>query len=214
MASFVAKKLCPSLILIKPNFQKYTAKAQEVREILAEYDPRFESVSIDEAYLNITEYCATNDIGPEETIQEMRAKIHQQTNIIVSAGIAANTRLAKICSNMNKPNGQCVLPNDRSAILAFMRDLPTRKVNGIGRVLEQELLEIGVRTCGDIYEQRKYLSKLFGERTFEFLVTCYLGLGRTRIRPAEDYERKSVGTEHVWRNVRSCKPATQAAVDG
>ncbi|KAM4058033.1 impB/mucB/samB family protein [Hirsutella rhossiliensis] len=198
MAGFVAKKLCPDLIFIKPNFQKYTAKAQEIREILAEYDPRFESASIDEAYLNITEYCAERDVGPAEAIEEMRSEIHQKTNITVSAGIAANTKLAKICSNMNKPNGQFVLPNDRSTIMAFMRDLPTRKVNGIGRVLERELLEVGVRTCGDIYEQRKYLNQLFGEKTFEFLLTCHLGLGRTRIQPAEDYERKSVGTESTF----------------
>lgn len=198
MAGFVAKKLCPDLVFIRPDFQKYTAKAQEVRQVLAEYDPRFESASIDEAYLNITEYCAEHDIGPAEVIEELRSEIHRKTNITVSAGIAANTKLAKICSNMNKPNGQFVLPNDRSAIMTFMRDLPTRKVNGIGRVLERELLGIGVKTCGDIYEQRRYLNQLFGEKTFEFLLTCYLGLGRTRIQPAEDYERKSVGTESTF----------------
>ncbi|KAF4507560.1 hypothetical protein G6O67_004048 [Ophiocordyceps sinensis] len=198
MAGFVAKKLCPDLVFIRPDFQKYTAKAQEVRQVLAEYDPRFESASIDEAYLNITEYCAEHDIGPAEVIEELRSEIHRKTNITVSAGIAANTKLAKICSNMNKPNGQFVLPNDRSAIMTFMRDLPTRKVNGIGRVLERELLGIGVKTCGDIYEQRRYLNQHFGEKTFEFLLTCYLGLGRTRIQPAEDYERKSVGTESTF----------------
>ncbi|KJZ77557.1 hypothetical protein HIM_03281 [Hirsutella minnesotensis 3608] len=198
MAGFVAKKLCPNLISIKPNFQKYTTKAQEVREVLAQYDPRFESTSIDEAYLNITDYCAENAISPAEAIDQMRREVHQKTNISVSAGIAANTKLAKICSNMNKPNGQYVLANDRQAIMTFMRDLPTRKVNGIGRVLERELLEIGIKTCGDIYEQRRYLNQLFGEKTFEFLLNCYLGLGRTRVQPAEDYERKSVGTESTF----------------
>ncbi|KND91172.1 DNA polymerase kappa [Tolypocladium ophioglossoides CBS 100239] len=201
MAGFVAKKLCPDLILLKPNFQKYTTKAHEVREVLAEYDARFESASIDEAYLNITEYCRKNNIGPAEAIDKMRREIHQRTHITVSAGIAANTKLAKICSNMNKPNGQYVLPAERNAIMAFMQGLPTRKVNGIGRVLERELLEIGVKTCGDIYDQRKYLNQLFGEKTFEFLITCYLGLGRTRVHPAEEYERKSVGTESTFGEV-------------
>lgn len=198
MAGFVAKKLCPELILIKPNFQKYTAKAHEIREILAEYDPRFESASVDEAYLNITEYCTQHAIGAAEAVEQMRREVHQKTRITVSAGIAANTKLAKICSNMNKPNGQYVLPNDRNAIMAFMRDLPTRKVNGIGRVLERELLEVGIKTCGDLYGQRQYLNPLFGEKTFEFLLSCYLGLGRTRIQPAEDYERKSIGTEGTF----------------
>ncbi|KHN97706.1 DNA-repair protein, UmuC-like protein [Metarhizium album ARSEF 1941] len=201
MAGFVAKQLCPSLILIKPNFQKYTAKAQEIREILADYDPRFESASIDEAYLNITEYCHDRNVIPSEVIEQMRREIHQKTAITVSAGIAANTKLAKICSNMNKPNGQYELPSDRTSIMAFMRGLPTRKVNGIGRVLERELLELGVRTCGEIYEHRKYLSLLFGDKTFEFLISCYLGLGRTRVQPAEDYDRKSIGTESTFREM-------------
>ncbi|KAG8675530.1 hypothetical protein FPOAC2_01593 [Fusarium poae] len=201
MAGFVAKKLCPNLILLKPNFQKYTAKAHEVREVLVNYDPRFESASIDEAYLNITEYCQEHQMGPAEVVEQMRREVHQRTNITVSAGIAANAKLAKICSNMNKPNGQYVLPSDRPTILAFMRDLPTRKVNGIGRVLERELLEIGIKTCGDLYEHRQYLNPLFGEKTSEFLFTCYLGLGRNKIQPAEEYERKSVGTESTFRDM-------------
>jgi DNA polymerase kappa len=198
MAGFVAKKLCPQLIQIPLNFDKYTAKAQEVREIIVDYDPRFESASIDEAYLNITEYCQRNDIGPEEAIEQLRAEVHEKTKITISAGIAANAKLAKICSNRNKPNGQFRLPNDRNEIMAFMRDLPTRKVNGIGRVFERELDAIGVKTCGDIYAYRQYLSKLFGEKAFAFLMQCYLGLGRTKVQPAEEYERKSVGTESTF----------------
>lgn len=198
MAGFVAKKLCPELILLPLNFEKYTAKAQEVRAILAEYDPRFESASIDEAYLNITEYCQEHDVDPEEAVQQLRREVHEKTNITVSAGIAANAKLAKICSNKNKPNGQFSLERDRNAIMAFMRDLSTRQVNGIGRVFERELGAIGVKTCGDIYAQRKYLSKLFGEKAFAFLIQCYLGLGRTKVQPAEEYERKSVGTESTF----------------
>lgn len=198
MAGFVAKKLCPELILIKPNFDKYTAKAREIRKILAEYDPRFESASIDEAYLNITEYCAEQDADPADVVIKMRKEVHEVTNITVSAGIAANAKLAKICSNMNKPNGQYVLPKDRVTIMNFMRDLPTRQVNGIGRVLERQLSEVGIKNCGDIYDFRQYINPLFGDKTFEFLIRCYLGLGRTRIQPAEEYERKSVGTERTF----------------
>ncbi|KAI1111021.1 hypothetical protein F5Y14DRAFT_333104 [Nemania sp. NC0429] len=201
MAGFVAKKLCPELLLIRPNFEKYTAKAHEVRDILADYDPRFESASIDEAYLNITEYCAEHDMTAEEAVQQMRDEIHEKTKITVSAGIAANAKLAKICSNFNKPNGQYSLPNDRNAIITFMRDLPTRKVNGIGRVFERELQEIGVRTCGDIYPRRHLLHQLFGEKAYHFLLGCYLGLGRTQVQPAEEYERKSVGTESTFRDM-------------
>ncbi|KAI1436826.1 hypothetical protein GGR50DRAFT_648511 [Xylaria sp. CBS 124048] len=201
MAGFIAKKLCPSLLLIPPNFEKYTAKAHEVRDILSTYDPRFESASIDEAYLNITQYCAEHNQSAEEAVQQMRDEIHEKTKITVSAGIAANAKLAKICSNLNKPNGQYSMPNDRIAIMSFMRDLPTRKVNGIGRVLERELQEIGVRNCGDIYPHRHLLRQLFGDKTYHFIIGCYLGLGRTQIQPAEEYERKSVGTESTFRDI-------------
>ncbi|KAI1138315.1 DNA polymerase kappa [Hypoxylon sp. FL0543] len=212
MAGFVAKKLCPNLLLLPLNFDKYTSKAQEVRQVLAQYDPRFESASIDEAYLNVTQYCAERDMTPEDAVQQMRDEIHEKTKITVSAGIAANAKLAKICSNMNKPNGQYILPNDRNAIMTFMRDLPTRKVNGIGRVLERELQEIGIKTCGEIYPHRQFLyvkllsfrtflRQLFGEKTYEFLIMCYLGLGRTEVQPAEEYERKSVGTESTFEDM-------------
>ncbi|WYZ43946.1 hypothetical protein EsH8_VII_000382 [Colletotrichum jinshuiense] len=201
MAGFVAKKLCPELVMLKLNFEKYTAKAHEVREVLVEYDPRFESASIDEAYLNITEYCTEKGIGPAEAVEQMRREIHERTKITVSAGIAANAKLAKICSNMNKPNGQFVLPNDRAEIMRFMGKLPPRKVNGVGRVLERQLIEIGIRTCADIYPQRQFLRQLFGDKAYEFLINVYLGLGRTRIQPAEEYERKSVGTESTFRDM-------------
>lgn len=205
MAGFVATKLCPELICLPLNFEKYTAKAQEVREIIAIYDPRFESASIDEAYLNITEYCEDNHMDPEDVVTQLRNEVVEKTHITISAGIAANAKIAKIASNRNKPNGQFRVANDRSTILAFMRELPTRKVNGVGRVFERELDAIGVKTCGDIYPQRAYLSKLFGEKGFQFLMQCYLGLGRTNVQPAEEYERKSVGTESTFRDMSDKK---------
>lgn len=201
MAGFVAMKLCPQLICLPLDFLKYSAKAEEVRAVLANYDPRFESASVDEAYLNITEYCAIHEMSPEDAVSQLRDEVHAKTKITVSAGIAANAKLAKICSNINKPNGQFHLAPDRNTIMQFMRDLPTRKVNGIGRVFERELDAIGINTCGDIYSQRAYLSRLFGEKAFQFLMQCYLGLGRTRIQPAGEYERKSVGTETTFREL-------------
>ncbi|KAK3689916.1 hypothetical protein B0T22DRAFT_528672 [Podospora appendiculata] len=201
MAGFVAKKLCRELILLPLNFDKYNAKAAEVRAILADYDPRFESASIDEAFLNITSYCAAHGLTPCAAVAQLRARVHAETRITVSAGIAANARLAKICSNFNKPNGQYLLPSSRDAIMAFMRTLECRKVNGVGRVFERELAAVGIVTCGDIFPQRAFLSHLFGEKAFAFLIRCYLGLGRTAVQPADEYERKSVGTESTFRDI-------------
>ena len=203
MAGFVAMKLCPQLICVPLNFSKYMAKAQEVREVLALYDPNFESASCDEAYLNITQYCKDHQMGPEEVVSQLRAKVFEKTKITVSAGIAVNAKLAKIGSNKNKPNGQFFLPSDRQTIMEFMKTMPTRKVNGIGRVFERELDAIGVKTCGDIYAQRGYLAQLFGQKGFQFLMQCYLGLGRTKIQQAEESHRKSVGTETTFRELGS-----------
>lgn len=201
MAGFVAMKLCPQLICLPLNFEKYTSKAQEVRTILADYDPRFESASIDEAYLNITEYCQEKEMDPEEVVIQLRNEVSEKTKITISAGIAANAKIAKVASNRNKPNGQFRVASDRATILAFMRDLPCRKVNGVGRVFERELDAIGVKTCGDLYAQRAYLSKLFGHKAFQFLMQCYLGLGRTQVAPAAEHERKSVGTESTFKDM-------------
>jgi DNA polymerase kappa len=85
--------------------------------------------------------------------------------------------------------------------MTFMASLPVRKVNGIGRVFERELEAIGIKTCGDIFAERGVLRPLFGQKACDFLLTTYLGLGRTQIRPAEEYERKSVGTESTFRDL-------------
>ncbi|KAJ5974970.1 hypothetical protein N7481_008677 [Penicillium waksmanii] len=201
MASFVAKKLCPQLVLLPSNYDKYTAKATEIRTILAQYDPLFESASCDEAYLNITAYCDENQMDPDDAVQRLRAEVLENTKISVSAGIAPNAKIAKISSNINKPNGQFRVANERTAVMEFMQSLPCRKVNGIGRVFERELDSIGIKTCGDIYPHRAVLTKLFGEKAFQFLAQCYLGLGRTNIEPVETHERKSVSTETTFHEI-------------
>ncbi|KAL2367525.1 DNA polymerase kappa subunit [Blastomyces gilchristii SLH14081] len=200
MAGFIAKKLCPDLILIPQNYQKYTAKADEIRAILACYDPQFQSSSLDEAYLNITAYCSANEIEPEEAVRRLRSEVVEKTKVSISGGIAPNARLAKICSNWNKPNGQHYVPNERSAIMKFMSAIPLRNINGVGRVFERELDAIGIKYCRDIFTHRGLILPLFGEKCYRFLMQCYLGLGRTKIQPIEESERKSVGTERTFRD--------------
>jgi DNA polymerase kappa len=201
MAGFVAMKLCPQLICLPLNFSKYMAKAEEVREVLRQYDPSFESASCDEAYLNITHWCEEHDMDPEAAVQQLRAEVFEKCKITVSAGIACNAKIAKICSNKNKPNGQFRVPPDRASVMSFMHTLPVRKVNGVGRVFERELEAVGIKTCGEIYAQRSLLTKLFGEKAFQFLIHCYLGLGRTSIAPPDESHRKSVGTESTFHEI-------------
>jgi DNA polymerase kappa len=85
--------------------------------------------------------------------------------------------------------------------MQFMRSLPCRKINGIGKVFERILSDaLGIHTVADIYEKRSVLYKLLSEKSFNFLISVYLGIGTTNVRPAEDYERKSVGTERTFRD--------------
>lgn len=119
MAGHIAIKLCPQLVFLPMNFEKYNAKAKEVREVLARYDERFEAASCDEAYLNITAYLDKHKLDPEEVVEKMRQEVFEHSKITVSAGIAPNARIAKICSNKNKPNGQFVCINPSLTLSNF-----------------------------------------------------------------------------------------------
>ena len=191
MPGFIGKKLCPDLVIVKPNFEKYREVCEEVRSILREYDPNFSPMGLDESYLDITEYVNKitadrwplsaskvtefedlNDHTPNEStntlcddthgqsmslqndsddlcqeyscfegsaylacvqsvVKEIRQKIEEKTNLTASAGIAPNTMLAKITSNINKPNGQFFLEPSREKVMDFIRKLPIRKVRRI-----------------------------------------------------------------------------------
>ncbi|KAK7208237.1 DNA polymerase kappa [Myxozyma melibiosi] len=203
MAEFVARKICPQLIVLPLNFPKYIAKSNAIKAILSEYDPNICAMTLDEAYLNITEYCQRVGKDRELVVQEIRDRVYRETQLTVSAGIGPNSRVAKIASNMNKPNGQFVIANDRESVMEFMRTLEVRKVTGVGYVLERQLNAVGVIKCGDIYEKAPLLHELFSDINLSFLLDCYLGLGSTVIKPIEQYERKSISCETTFRDLSS-----------
>ncbi|KAL1723935.1 hypothetical protein EV715DRAFT_190536 [Schizophyllum commune] len=195
MPTFIAKKLCPELILVKINHERYSEKSKQVMDIFRRYDPTMCPASCDEGYLNITKYCREHDIGPEECVAEMRRVVHEESDLTVSAGIAPNK--VRIHA-LNKPNGQFYLPFHRSSIMSFMRDLSIRKIPGVGRVNERLLESIGIKTCGDIYIHRAtvyLMDKHFGMR---FLLQTYLGIASNTVRPPERQERKSIGAERTF----------------
>ncbi|KAJ3749015.1 IMS-domain-containing protein [Lentinula detonsa] len=198
MAAFIAKKLCPELILLSIHPQRYSDMSKKVMAILARYDPNMLVASCDEAYLNITEYCVQHNVTAEECVSEMRRIVQEETKLTVSAGIAPNRMLAKICSDKNKPNGQFHLPFNSQAIKDFMVDLPVRKVPGIGRVLERMLESIGVTTCGDIFTHRVSIALLDKEFGLRFMLQTYLGIASNVVRPYLREERKSIGAERTF----------------
>uniref|UniRef100_A0A2I3N361 DNA polymerase kappa n=1 Tax=Papio anubis TaxID=9555 RepID=A0A2I3N361_PAPAN len=278
MPGFIAKRLCPQLIIVPPNFDKYRAVSKEVKEILADYDPNFMAMSLDEAYLNITKHLeerqnwpedkrkyfikmgnsvendnpgkevnklsehersispllfeeSPSDLLPpgdpfqvnfeeqnspqilqnsivfgtsaEEVVKEIRFRIEQKTTLTASAGIAPNTMLAKVCSDKNKPNGQYqILPN-RQAVMDFIKDLPIRKVSGIGKVTEKMLKALGIITCTELYQQRALLSLLFSETSWHYFLHISLGLGSTYL--TRDGERKSMSVERTFSEINKAE---------
>ncbi|SJX62198.1 related to DNA polymerase kappa [Sporisorium reilianum f. sp. reilianum] len=208
MAVFVAKALCPHLIVVKNDMQSYVQASQKVMAVFEQYDENLAKASLDEAYLDITDYVEQHGGSIDQVVQQLRDQVRSETQLTVSVGIAPNTMLAKISSDRNKPDGQFRVQPDRKAILDFMRDLPCRKIPGIGRVNERILESLGVSTCGEIWNKRVELWLAFDGK-IEWLVKAHLGIGNTVVEPSKREERKSVGREHTF----SPTSDTQALLD-
>ncbi|KAL5485240.1 hypothetical protein ACEPAI_7882 [Sanghuangporus weigelae] len=202
-AEYIAKRLCPELILVPVDYKRVGIVSEKVMDICRQYDPNLYIAGCDEAYLNITKYVQEHSMSAEECVQELRTKIFEKTNLTASAGIAPNMVLAKICSDKNKPNGQFQMPFTREAVMEFMRDLPVRKVPGIGRVGERVLEAIGVKTCGDIRDARAIIWLMPRKFAVDFLFDTHLGLSTTLIKPYQREERKSVGVSRTFRAVHT-----------
>ncbi|WVQ74022.1 hypothetical protein IAR50_003603 [Cryptococcus sp. DSM 104548] len=200
MAGFIAKKLCPQIILTEMHFDLYIAASKSVREVLVQYDENLMMASLDEGYLNITPYMSTHNMTAAEVVTQLRAQVEEKTDLTISAGIAPNKMLAKICSDKNKPNGQFELAFERAEIVRFMRDLPVRKIPGFGRVTERCLEGLGVERCGQIYEKRVELLLLDHWFGFHGLCKAYLGIADNTVAPGKREERKSVGVERTFRD--------------
>ncbi|NXE27903.1 POLK polymerase, partial [Ardeotis kori] len=126
----------------------------------------------------------------EEAVKEIRFRIEQKTQLTASAGIAPNTMLAKMCSDRNKPNGQYRIASERQAVLDFLKDLPIRKVPGIGKVTEKMLKALGIVTCSELYQQRALLSLLFSEASWRNFLDISLGLGSTHLEKIHTEKKK------------------------
>ncbi|ORX55477.1 DNA/RNA polymerase [Piromyces finnis] len=194
MPGYIALKLCKNLIIVPTRFERYHELSHQIRNIIANYDPDYCPASIDEVYLNITNFLNDNpNYTPSKVTEELREEIYKQTRLTASAGIAPN-----ICSDMNKPNGQTELKNCTDEILKFLKDLPIGKVSGIGKVAEKTLNELGIKTCGELKENMVYIKELFKPSSYQFLLSASLGLGRTKIE--NKWKRKSISVERTFSN--------------
>jgi DNA polymerase-4 len=193
MPSVIAKRLCPGLIFVKHHFDRYIQVSGIVMEIFREYTDIIEPLSIDEAFLDVT-----NDkkhIGSATLIaKKIRAEIKEKTNLTASAGISVNKFLAKIASDINKPDGMFLIRPEEAE--KFIEELPVEKFYGIGKVTAQKMHKLGIHKGSDLKKwDMPDLVRNFGKAGV-FFYDIARGKDDRPVEP--DQERKSVGTELTY----------------
>jgi len=161
MPIFQAKRLCPHGIFLPARMHRYVEVSRVVMGCLGEFSPLVEQVSVDEAYINLT---GTEGLfgPPEEAARAVKSRILEATSLTCSIGLSTSKLLAKIASDMDKPDGLTIIPPDR--VLSFLRELPIGKVPGIGEKSEEELVKLGVSRIGDLRRfKADYLVGRFGK---------------------------------------------------
>ena len=168
MAASYAERLCPQATFVPPDFPRYRAVSRSVREIFLRHTDLIEPLSLDEAYLDVTE----NKTGlPTATrvASAIRAQIREELNLTASAGVAPNKFLAKIASDWRKPNGLFVIQPSEAE--AFLTPLPVGRIPGVGKVTEQKLVRFGMRTVGDVrsrtLDDLQQVFGRYGQRLYE-----------------------------------------------
>ena len=203
MPTAKALQLCPNLVVVPTQMEKYKQASQSIREIFAEYTDRIEPLSLDEAYLDVSETKAHQ--GSATLIaQAIRQQIWQSQQLTASAGIAPNKFLAKVASDWQKPNGQFVVPPDK--VEAFVKELPVKKIFGVGKVTQQRMHDLGIHTCADLQQRSLVeLSQQFG-RFGARLHELARGIDKRNVEPHR--RRKSVSVEitfqHDLPNLAAC----------
>jgi DNA polymerase IV len=195
MPSVTAKRQCPDLIFVKPRFEVYKAVSQQIREIFAEHTPVIEPLSLDEAYLDVTENLQAIPLARDVALA-IRAKIKEVTGLNASAGISYNKFLAKLASDHRKPNGQYVITPDMGP--AFVETLPVGKFHGIGPATSAKMNSLGLHTGLDMRNQTlEFLQANFG-KAGAYYYWISRGVDNREVRP--DRIRKSVGAENTFSN--------------
>jgi DNA polymerase-4 len=180
MPSVTAKRKCPDLVFVPPRFDVYKAVSQQIREIFAEYTPLIEPLSLDEAYLDVTENLKGMEIATEIAL-EIRGKIKAATGLNASAGISYNKFLAKMASDLNKPNGQAVITPKNGP--GFVEQLPVKKFHGVGPATAEKMHRLGVETGADLKAKSlPFLSQHFGKSGAYFFGIAR-GIDERQVRP-------------------------------
>jgi DNA polymerase-4 len=193
MPAVTAQRRCPDLIFVKPRFDVYRAVSQAIRAIFLDYTPLVEPLSLDEAYLDVTE--DLKGIGIATRIaEEIRSRIRAETSLTASAGVSYNKFLAKLASDQNKPDGLCLVPPGRGE--AFVAPLPVKRFHGIGPKTAEKMAGLGIHTGADLRAQSlAFLTHNFGS-SGENYYDLARGICHRQVRPDRPY--KSIGAEDTF----------------
>ncbi len=193
LSGALAKKYCPDLIFVKPRFDRYKEISQKIRKIFHDYTDLVEPLSLDEAYLDVTNNKKGN---PSASLiaQEIRFRILNEVGLTASAGISINKFIAKVASDVNKPNGQKTVSPDE--VIPFLEELPIRKFYGVGKVTAEKMYQLGIFTGLDLKSKPiEFLEKHFGKSgTYYYYVVR--GIHNSEVKP--NRITKSVAAEHTF----------------
>ena len=193
MSGYKAAKLCPELIFVKPRFDRYKELSQRIRRIFFEYTDLVEPLSLDEAYLDVTQ----NKMGQPSASRiasEIREKIKDKVGLNASAGISINKFLAKIASDINKPNGQKTIPPEE--VEEFIEQLDIRLFYGVGKVTQEKMYRLGIFTGMDLKERSlEFLKEHFG-KSGQYYYLVSRGIHHSPVK--SERIRKSLGAERTF----------------
>lgn len=199
MSGVLAKKLCPELIFVRTNFERYKEISERVRAVFFEYTDLVEPLSLDEAYLDVTENKKGN---PSASLiaEEIRQKIKEKTGLNASAGISINKFIAKVASDINKPNGQKTVPPEE--VLVFLEQLDIKKFYGVGKVMKEKMYRHGIYTGADLKTKSiEYLQEHFG-KSGSYYFNIVRGIHTSKVKP--ERTRKSLAAERTFsKNISS-----------
>ncbi|MFT4247418.1 MAG: DNA polymerase IV [Pseudomonas sp.] len=188
MPALRAERLCPDAVFVPPDFVRYKAVSRQVRAIFHRHTDLVEPLSLDEAYLDVTEARSGMTMATE-IAREIRAQIREETLLTASAGIAPNKFLAKIASDWRKPDGQFVIPPAR--VEAFLTPLPVGRIHGVGKVMEARLARLGITTVGELRQRSlEELQAHFG-RFGQGLYHCARGIDERPVQPHQPVQQVS-----------------------
>ena len=193
MSSFLAKQKCPHLIFVKSDFERYKELSLKIRAIFYEYTDLVEPLSLDEAYLDVTENKKGNP-SANDIAREIRARIYTETGLRASAGISINKFIAKVASDINKPNGQKTIHPEE--VLQFLEELPVNKFYGVGKVTASKMYNLGIFKGKDLKKKPlEELVKSFGKSGTHYY-NIVRGIHNSAVKP--NRIRKSIAAERTF----------------